>query len=514
VGASKVLFNAQVHSTLPLGEAPTKPKLLPKFDLQRVLFPLYGLALLLSISTWFIAIRAPFWLDENVSMFAIKGGFSQILSRQVVPGVPAYPVILWLWTKVVGESELLLRMSSVLAMLGAAFLLYLAAKELLIERDVAVIAAVFFCLHPIIYVEATDVRPYPFAALAITACVLILVRLRDSKSNWLAAAFGLSAAFIVYFHYLFMVILPAILICFVVFKSGDRNTFWRQLAIAMLVFGLAFLPVIPGLEAIVHASGTHVFDSAPTLGSLGQVLGQKIPALILAIVALIAAFTGRLDLRRVDARTVIFCASLALIPILLLYGVSVGTSVHVFVFRYRLVAVPGVALCWALAASRITSRGLRLIFCLVFVIVASCHYIATRSTRLNNYTWKYALAFAEKSAAPDQAPVLICSDLPESDYDPMPTSEGAKDNFLFPQISYFQPNIQVIPLPRALNREATRIGSEFLAQSSRRFLAVGFQPSYPTLKWLAELSDRDYRVREIGDFNGIRVIEFVPRTGP
>ena len=118
------------------------------------------------------------------------------MSRQVWPDAPTYSCLLWLWTKVMGMGEIMLRISSVLPMLGAVYLLYRAARELF-ERDVALIAAIVFCLHPIIIFAAIDVRPYAFAALAINASILALVHLRHNNSNWLAALFGLSAACIV-----------------------------------------------------------------------------------------------------------------------------------------------------------------------------------------------------------------------------------------------------------------------------------------------------------------------------
>ena len=111
------------------------------------------------------------------------------MSRQVWPDAPAYSCLLWLWTKAMGTGEIMLRISSVLPMLGAVYLLYRAARELF-ERDVALIAAIVFCLHPIIIFAAIDVRPYAFAALAINASILALVHLRHNSSNWLAALFG------------------------------------------------------------------------------------------------------------------------------------------------------------------------------------------------------------------------------------------------------------------------------------------------------------------------------------
>src|SRR3984957_3682165 len=186
-------------------------------DADRWQYAIYALAVAVSLSTWFIVIRAPLWLDETVSMFLIKGGWAGIRSRQVWPDAPAYSCLLWLWTKVMGTGEIMLRISSVLPMLGAVYLLYRAARELF-DWDVAVIAAIVFCLHPIIIFAAIDVRPYAFAALTINATILALIHLRHNRSNWLAALFGLLAAGIVEFQLLFAAILPPLAYCFIASK--------------------------------------------------------------------------------------------------------------------------------------------------------------------------------------------------------------------------------------------------------------------------------------------------------
>jgi 4-amino-4-deoxy-L-arabinose transferase-like glycosyltransferase len=141
---------------------------------NRVSLSIYVLALAASISTWFIAIRAPLWLDEVASYFQINAGFSGIWSRQFVgPSFAAYSYILWLSTKLIGTSEIALRVPSVVAMLGAVYLLYLAAREIF-ERDIAIIAAVVFCLHPIVVFASIDIRPYAFGALATNAAILVI----------------------------------------------------------------------------------------------------------------------------------------------------------------------------------------------------------------------------------------------------------------------------------------------------------------------------------------------------
>jgi Dolichyl-phosphate-mannose-protein mannosyltransferase len=508
--APKVLSETPAET---FGARRTQPGWFPEIQ-DGTAYVIYALAATLAISTWFLAIRAPLWLDETISFFVIKGGFSQILSRQGWPGVPAYPYILWLWVKAVGTGELALRISSVLAMLGAVYLLYRSARELF-DSDVAVIAAIVFCLHPIIISEAIDVRPYSFAALAITSSIFVLVRLRHNDSNWLAALFGLSAACIVYFQFLFVVILPALILCFFAIKAGAPKILWRQFWVALVTFALAFLPVIPGLRYMFHTSGVHVYAEGPAFWQLRAALAPSRIALCIAATLFVAGAARRLDLRRLrEGGTILFCGSLALVPILILYCVSIGTSIHIFLDRYCIVAVPGIALCWAWVMWLINSRTMRLMSCIALVAVTVSHSFTSPNSGVHNYTWKYALEVAEKSAAADNAPVLICSDLPESDHLPMPVGSAIKDNALFAPLSYYQLSVPVVPLPRALNAEAIQAGAQFLREAGQRherFLALAFEPSYETLDWLASNAEGTHRVHELGVFDRVKVLEFIPR---
>jgi hypothetical protein len=205
--------------------------------------------------------------------------------------------------------------------------------------------------------------------------------------------------------------------------------------------------------------------------------------------------------------------SLALVPILILYGLSVATSIHVFVPRYRLESVAGIALSWTLLASRLNSRAWRLFFCVVVVAATCFRYLL--SPPHSTYTWKYALQTIQKNASSDGAPVLICSDIPEADYMRMPVGPAIEESGILPPISYYKLTVPVVALPRALNEEATRVGSQFLHQAEQkheRFLAAAFTESYATLNWLATQAAETYDVHNLGNFDGVRVLEFVPRT--
>lgn len=481
---------------------------------SRRLHPIfYSLAVMVSISIWFLAFRAPLWLDETGSYWQISGGFSKIWSHQVGITFPAYAYILWLTTVILGKAEMALRVPSVLAMLAAAWVLYKAARELF-DRDVAIITTVFFCLHPIVVFAAIDVRPYAFAVLAANATIFALLRLRRSDSNLLAALFGIGAGVILYFHFLFGCILPALAIGFLIAKARDRRILLRQCAVALGAFILASLPVVSKLRYMFATSGTHVFDVAPPLAELGRTVAPGWGLFVFGGAVLVAVAVGAIDLRNmIDPFSILVCASLALIPLGLLYGASVATPIHIFTSRYRLVAIPGIALCWGLLVSQLQSRTVRLLFCVALVSVTAYQNFMSPDSGKHGYTWKYALEFAEKNAAADHAPMLICSDFPEADYETMPVGHANESN-IFTPLSYYKVSMPVVPLPRALNREAIRVASNFLQDPSRRqqrFLALAFWPSYRTLDWLASSASATHSVRVLGKFDGIEVREFLPR---
>ncbi len=482
---------------------------------ERVLYATYALALAASFSIWFIAIRAPLWLDETSAFWQINAGFRQIMSRR--GGLPpAYSYILWLATKITGTSEIALRIPSILAMLAAVYLLYRATLELF-DRDIAIVTAAVFCLHPLVVFASIDVRPYAFAELAINSAVFILVRLRHSNSNWLVAAFGIAAAASMHFQLLFGAVLPVLAVCFLVAKARDMKTLARQAGIAFVAFALVVLPVLPDLLHIFRARQTFVFEQASTkLADLGWTLAPWWWAYILVGTALVAATTRRLDLQsRVEGWRVLLCVSSGLVPILVLYGVSASTPTNIFVERYRLVAVPGIALAWGFIVSRIDSRLLRVLFCAALVCNTAYMYFSNPYSVRHKYTWKYALDLAEKNASPDNAPVLICSDFPSSDYYPMPVGAAVKDSGFFTPLSYYKLSVPVVGLPRALNDEAIRVGSDFVKEAARRrerFLALGWVYSYDTLHWLADTTSGTYVTHVLGQPDGVVVLEFTPRA--
>jgi hypothetical protein len=476
---------------------------------------LYCLAVLVPISVWFLAVRAPLWLDETVSYWQIAGGFRQIWNRSLpVPSFPAYLYILWLTKTLFGSQELVLRIPSILAMLAAVYMFYRCARELF-SQDVSLVATVLFAFHTEIVFAAIDVRPYAFAILMTNLAILAFLRWIKTNKLGYAALFGVASAGIFHFQYLFGCILAAFVVYYIATRWASLASDMRQIAVAFGCFLALMLPLAPQLMNMYRTRNTHVFADTPRFTDALSVLTPGEVLFVFAAAALVAALTRKLIIpSREMWRTFLFCFLLATVPTALLYAVSVTTALHLFIPRYLLIAVPGIALSWAWLVSLIDSRLVRLLFCLAFVSLNGFQAYTSPLARTHGYTWKHALEFADTSAASDHAVLLICSDLPESDSQPMP-SGPVVESILFAPLSYYKVNAPIVPLPRSLNAEAQRQVAHFLPQAGtehRRFLVLAYGYSVRTIDWIAYQAQYTFAPHILGQFGGVWVVEFVPRT--
>lgn len=483
----------------------------PKCDIWLV--AAYGVALAACISVWFLAVRAPLWTDETLSYWQIAGGFKQIWSRSIQGNsFAAYAYILWFTNTVFGSKEIVLRIPSILAMLTAVYVFYRCARELF-DWDVSLIATALFILPRGIAFAAIDVRPYPFALLVTNLTVFLFLRWMKAHRTVYAALFGVSSAGIFYFHYLFASVLLGLAVYYLLTRRSSVRADLRQIGVALGCFAIFLLPVLPRLKYIYQTRTTHSFADAPQWKSVVQVLDPgKGQLLVLAGVILLAVVARRFVIpNRELLGKLLLCASLTLAPILCLYGISVTTSVHVFIPRYLLVAMPGIALCWGWMCSLIDSRTLRSFFYFAFVGLCVFQAYSSPLSRRHEESWKESLAFADANAAEDHAPLLMCSPLIEADFQPMPAV--ASESVLYAPLSYYKVNAPVVPLPRTLNAEAERQGRQFLlkaAQEHTRFLVLAPWPSLRIVDLLAYYSQGTHTPRVLGQFDEIFVVEFVP----
>jgi Dolichyl-phosphate-mannose-protein mannosyltransferase len=471
---------------------------------------LYPLAIIASIATWFFAIRYPLWLDETVSYWQIAGGVSQLWARNGGTFV-VYPFVLCVAKSLLGTSLFALRLPSILAMLAATYLLYKTAKDLF-GREGAAVATVIFCVYPSVVFASIDARPYAFATLAVTASIRLMLRWVRSGSTRDAILLGISSAFILYFHFMFGIVLPAFAIYLWMENRREPRKFQSNWAAAIGAFAVFCLPIARLMLKIFETRRAHVFLGPPSLGELALAFaGDHILALF-AVTALLAAAMKRSMVRGEQRKG---AASLALlmcfVPLLGFFLISVLTPIHMFLSRYYLAAAPGIALCWGMMISRIDSKWLRAGFCAAVAVASLAINYDPTFTAAHGYSWKYGLEAAEQNAEHDHAPILMCSDLPESDQ--LTTAVDPNSAYLA-QLSYYKIDSQVLGLPRSVTPAARREIDKFLREATprrQRFLAVAYQASYETIRYLMGATEKDYVVHRVGVFDHVGVVEFRPK---
>lgn len=476
----------------------------------------YPAALLASLSIWTLALRAPLWLDETLAYWQISGGFGKIWSRSaMMPSSIGYLYTLWLARSILGSTEIALKIPSTLALLGAVYFLFRSARELF-DRDIAFLICIFFVLEPNVVFAATDARPYGFALLATNIAIFAFARWMTRHEMREAILFGAAAAAILYFHYLFGAILPAFAIYYVAVRYRSIKKDAPQLAAALLSFTLLTLPLLYRVTSLYHTKETHVVQELPPKGVALNTLAPAQTLVGFVVILFLAALVRKVKLPGRDCfPAILFCPLLALVPASILYGVSAATTLHLVIPRYFLVVAPGSALTWGLLTSRIDSRWLRLIFCIGLVAVTVVECFTSPNSRKHEMSFKQAHEFANTLVAQDKAPVLTCSALIESNFEPLPT-DLSSENALVSQVTYYPIDAPVTLLPYSLNDEAIRISSQMVLAAARRhqrFLGIGTPECYPTLKWIADSSSGAFTAKTMGNFDGIVVVEYRPLVG-
>lgn len=474
----------------------------------------YPAALLASLSIWFLAIRAPLWLDETLSYWQVSGGFAKVWSRStLMPSSIGYLYTLWFAKSILGSSAIALKVPSSIALLAAVFVLFRTARELY-GLETAYLTCIFFSLEGNVAFAATDARPYAFALLATTVASFAFIRWMTQGNMRQAIWLGAAAAGILYFHYLFASLLPVFAVYYLLARWRVIKSDLRQLAAVMASFILVSLPLLYRVAGLYHTRDTHIVQEMahPWLVTLNTLAPQQT-----LIGFLVAAFLAALVRKiRIPGRgqfpAVLFGPLLALIPAGILITVSTATSAHLLIPRYLTVAAPGSALVWAQLTSHIDSKWLRRIFCVGLVAVTVFEFYHSPLTRQHEVSYKPAHDFVNTIIARNELPVLVCSGFIESNYQTMPTDLNS-ENALVSQVAYYPIHAPVLLLPISLNHETERVASRAVlaaAQHRQRFLVIAGLTSYQTLDWLASYTRGTFTPQVIGRFGEIVVAEFRP----
>jgi uncharacterized membrane protein len=151
------------------------------------------------------------WLDEAYSALLANMPFKQML--QYIMGdvhPPLFYVLLWGWVRLAGDSEMALRLFSVVLFSIGSLVFFLAVRQWLGARSAA-FATSLLVLSPILFVYSLEVRMYMLTVYSVIA-VLGIHRVVTSETNrswFLLVVYGFAAALVYETHYLGLFVIAA-----------------------------------------------------------------------------------------------------------------------------------------------------------------------------------------------------------------------------------------------------------------------------------------------------------------
>lgn len=342
--------------------------------LKRRIFLIVALALVLRL---FDLLRFPLWVDESATWWYARLAGAGALAEQMrlEPTPPLYYGLIGVLMRIFGESDLVMRLPSVLFGTLSVWLTFVLGCRLAGPR-VGLVAGALLAIHPLHIFISREARVYPLLlclTLWLWLCLWQALE-EDMRRAWIKV--GAALAFCCYAHFfgLFLALTSGVLL--LIFARG--KTFWRG-ALALGVGAGLFLPylvaTLPSLKESRAAWSVESFYRAmPGEKSLlrvaeGQMIGAlyhpfhrqiarpetplllRWPVVVLQVVLLVAALAWR------DRRVVLFLALGWWLPVLVPWTINaLGRSIF-HSGRHDFFVIANLCLLLALGVARLLEPG-------------------------------------------------------------------------------------------------------------------------------------------------------------
>jgi len=188
----------------------------------------------------------PLWYDEAYSVFVAQQPVGEIfrLLRLYDTHLPLYHVFLHFWMGLFGKSEVVVRLPSLLASLGAVALTFLLGRRLAGDR-VGLLAAALLALSPFQVTSAQEARMYPFLTLfGVGASYVLWLALEEGRRRHWIAYVGLMVLALYTHHFAFLLLAAQGIYVLGAHRTKAAVRGWL---LALTAVAVAYLPLVPTL---------------------------------------------------------------------------------------------------------------------------------------------------------------------------------------------------------------------------------------------------------------------------
>jgi mannosyltransferase len=304
------------------------------------------------------------WADELATwgMATVPWSHTWQLLHHIDATLGAYYAFMHVWVSMLGASDVMLRLPSVLAMGAAAGLTARLGTRLASPR-VGLLSGLVFAVLPTTSRYAQEARPYALVVFTAVLCSLALVRVLDRPRVGRLLAYSLAIALLGLLQAVALLLIPAHALVVVAVR---RSVMPRWLVAA----GVGLLPALPALYLGSQQTAQVAWIGPPTSSSLtaypASLLGSAVGAGMILALAMYAVSTRH---------PAVLYTSWAVVPAVGLLAASQLTTL--WLPRYLLFTTPA----WALLAGTALGRTRLIRGATALALIAAVGITAQASVR-------------------------------------------------------------------------------------------------------------------------------------
>ncbi len=353
--------------------------------------------------------------------------------------------------------------------------------------------------------------------MAVVWSALMLIRWCETEKLSYGVACVLLLTLSTYVHYLCATMVP-LYAWYLMRQAPAFGSKWRQIASLSVLLGALLLLLVPHAASLWSLRAEHSFSGAPSFRDvIDALLYYRLGPGILAGLALARWAWPEFSLRPQAwfTRRHTFLLAWYLGPMLLLLAISVFSEARLFVPRYYLWGVPGLAILVASALSSIKPLPARRAAGLLILMAFCIRRIPSGPAAHGGEDWRGALQAAKVVVARSDYTLLLRSGFPERPFNGLGANPTLDEPLMAPLAMYPVPgHVELAPcwLEEADRRRLEEIVSGLVLRRAGFVFVSPNNQGPPTDAWLlGRISGENYRVSSLGDFAGITAIVFEPR---
>ncbi len=350
------------------------------------------LILFLALLIRLINLDQSLWLDEAIQAYASQLSIKDLVFN-FLPGdfnPPFFYLITWLFTRLLGNSETVLRLPSVLASIGTVYLTLKFLKTIKVRPELIKMGGILMATAPLLIYYSQEARAYSLVVFLVFSSMYCLWHfINNNISTKIKFLYFVSTSLIFLTHYSAWMIYPIQILLFMVLSQNPKS---KNLFIILS----PLLSVLPILGLIYHQLqlGSNVSASLPVWSNLSQFsikellliptkiligrlpventaifrLALGIPLAIWGIVIIKNLKTGSTSLKQLIKQNeiLIFFISWLILPVLL--GSIVALKYTVFSYFRFLYIAPAFYILLILSVRNLTKKW-RLVIVALFLFI-------------------------------------------------------------------------------------------------------------------------------------------------